>query len=50
VREDNEREIGCHDNYYVGEEDESGFMRRYKETKDYTPMSTYHSSVGDELP
>jgi hypothetical protein len=51
AREDNERESGCHKDSNVGEEGEGGFRRRrYQETKDYTPTSTYPSDVGDELP
>jgi hypothetical protein len=51
AREENERESGFHEDYNIGEEGEGRFSRRrYQETKDYTPMSTYHSDVGDELP
>jgi hypothetical protein len=50
AREDNERESGYHEDSNVGEDGEGGFMGRYQETKDYTPMSTYPSDVGDDIP
>ena len=51
ARDDNEREICCHEDSNVGAEGEGGFRRpRYQEIEDCTPMSTYPSDVGDELP